>query len=688
MASESGADKPNLQLVLRGPLYFALGLCAGVAIYFSLGFEPALAPLLVLGGSACALGLWSRRTVLPWPLRLGLILAVAASTGCLVAKVHTALKPAPVMTHTIGPVLLEGWVTSIDPGQNGDRLHLNVHAVAGFKKADIPDHVRLTHMLSLNVAPGRFVRCYAVLRPPPQASLPGDYQFNRQAFFEGLGAVGYVMGRCRGGSLGTQKGGLARAELWIGSVRRRLAEHVHEVVGKQAGGFAAALTSGDRSFMPQADVEALRNSGLAHLLAISGLHLGIVATLVFFAVKRALSAWEWLALRYPVQKPAAVAALLATGAYMILSGASISTQRAFIMASVVFVAVLLDRAPLSLRSFAIAMMAVILIQPASVMTPGFQMSFAATGALITAYEVWNRHEAEQGRTGRRGIGFVLKSLVVTSTVGALATAPFALYHFDRVAPLGLVANFLAMPIVTFVSAPAAGLALVAAPFGLSDIFLKVFGWSLERVLDIAYWAAGPEDRGLSFGEAMPAAVLILLTIGLSATCLLPSVRQKLVGTSALLGVSILVWKASPTLLVHWSASGDLFVRGPEAVMRIELAEGEGLSPLRFSELDIARACEDGCRINSLGKGTVVAGEADWVERACRGRQPVILAASLTSTSLKCQAETIDLDWETTRQAGGVTILRRIDGTLLRRVPQCGHRPWAPCLDGRRPPDQS
>jgi competence protein ComEC len=173
----------------------------------------------------------------------------------------------------------------------------------------------------------------------------------------------------------------------------------------------------------------------------------------------------------------------------------------------VFGAVLADRAALSLRSYAIAMILVVLLQPESVMTPGFQMSFAASGALIATYEAWSRRRAERERI----LGpttFTWASLFVTSLVAGMATAPFAIYHFDRVAAFGLLANLLAMPIITFVSAPLAALSLILTPFGFGDVGLRLFGYSLEAVLAIANWCSSLPAAAWTLPKSMPAVTLV------------------------------------------------------------------------------------------------------------------------------------------------------------------------------------
>ncbi|MEM6409875.1 MAG: ComEC/Rec2 family competence protein, partial [Pseudomonadota bacterium] len=447
------------------PVAFALSFAFGAAVYFTGDEEPIWT--LVAGLVAFGILAWlALRAIWRVPaLELVGLVFLGLALGVCAGKLRTELVQGPIIQEGMEPVLVEGWVVGIDRGGSGQRLTLDVHAISDLAPDQTPRLVRMTHRLDLNVAPGRFVRCYGVLRPPPAPSIAGDYNFRREAWFRGLGGVGYVYGRCRGGTLGKPSGFFRGLQTDVASLRRQFAEYVNDAAGPGAGGFAAALMAGDRSFMAQEDAEALRGAGLAHILAISGLHMGIVGGLVYLLVRRGLALIEPLALRMPVQKPAAATALIASACYLIISGASVSTQRAFIMAAIFFGAILFDRAALSLRSFALALIAVVALHPESVMTPGFQMSFAATGALIATYGAWSERRREHPeRKGGFGLGFTLQSLFVTSFVGAVATAPFALFHFGRVAAWGLAANLLAMPVISFLSAPLAAGSLIAAPF--------------------------------------------------------------------------------------------------------------------------------------------------------------------------------------------------------------------------------
>ena len=672
VASEGKGAAPAIAAAWRGlwsigtidtrPMLFGFALCAGVVVYFAEPAEPPLWPCIAVTIAVGAVFLIARRVWWLSVLSLPALLSLGVVGGFTAGVFRAASVAAPVILSETRPRMVEGWVKAVEPGEKGARLRLEVHAISGLSPAQTPKFVRVTHRLSLNVAPGRFVRCYAVLRPPPSPSLPGDYDFRRQAWFEQLGGVGYVMGRCRGGALGPPQGGMNQLALKVSAFRRQLAEHVNVAAGERAGGFAAALVSGDRSFMEIADQDALRASGLSHLLAISGLHMAMVGGLVYLLMRRALALIEPLALRVAVQKPAAVAALIASFAYLVISGASVSTQRAFIMSAVVFGAVLADRAALSLRSYAIAMILVVLLQPESVVTPGFQMSFAASGALIATYDAWSRRRAEQERI-LGSMSFTWASLFVTSLVAGTATAPFAIYHFDRLAGFGLLANLLAMPIITFVSAPLAALSLILTPFGLGDYGLRLFGLSLEAVLAVAHWCANLPAAAVTLPRAMPAVTLILSAAAI-AFAMAARGSARIVLAALMLIPAGIVWYRAPDVIAHWAPSGDLFLREPSGhLVRYPLVDGDGLAPLRYSNVGEGEACSSGNCILPIRSGEITI-------RSISDTQARI---TITTTD-----RTITLDWTDVDRAEGITVLSGRKGLEKVLAPACGKRPWRAC----------
>ncbi|KCZ87749.1 ComEC/Rec2 family competence protein [Hyphomonas jannaschiana] len=650
------------------PLLLGFSLCGGVIVYFSLSNEPLIWPCLLatIGAGFFYVATrwiwWMSVISLPALVLLGLI------GGFTAATIRTASVEAPVISSEMRPLMLEGWVREVETGAKGNRLRIEVHALSGVSAEETPKYVRVTHRLDLQVAPGRFVRCFVLLRPPPSPSLPGDYDFRRQAWFEQLGGVGYVMGRCRGGALGAPDSRVKQMGLDVAAFRRRLAEHVNEAAGARAGGFAAALISGDRSFMKIEDQEALRASGLSHLLAISGLHMAMVGGLVFLLVRRVLAFIEPLALRIAVQKPAAIAALTASFVYLVISGASVSTQRAFIMSAVVFGAVLADRAALSLRSYAIAMILVVLLQPESVMTPGFQMSFAASGALIATYDAWSRRRAEQERI-LGSVSFSWASLFVTSLVAGAATAPFAIYHFDRLAGFGLLANLLAMPIISFVSAPLAALALILTPFGLGDTGLRLFGLSLEAVLAVAHWCSSLPNAAYTLPRTMPAVTLVLSSCAIASAMAARGSARVLLSVLLIIPAAVL-WARSHDVVVHWAPSGDVFLRNKDGkVVRFEMVDGDGLSPLRYSTAETEVPCDaPACTYPVTGSG-ITEGTATLY----KGRDD-----SEPAIDLHLDEHHLRLNWDDVVTTGGITIKSGRDGPKRLNAPICGRRPWRAC----------
>src|SRR5208282_2833715 len=235
-------------------------------------------------------------------------------------------------------------------------------------------------------------------------------------------------------------------------------------------------------------------SGVGHVLSVSGYHMALVAGVVFFILRAGFALVPGLALRRPVKKWAAAAALAAAACYLVLSGAEVATQRSFIMTAVVLIGVMADRPALTLRTIAVAALAVLLLAPEAVVHPSFQMSFAATLALIAAYErgiPWIAAGADTSLGARvalwgaREAGF----LMLASLVAGFATMPYAAYHFHRLAPYGVLANLLAMPVISALSMPAGLLALVAMPFGFDGPLWQLMGVGIDWMIMVATWVA-------------------------------------------------------------------------------------------------------------------------------------------------------------------------------------------------------
>tara|TARA_X000000950_G_scaffold257016_1_gene323023 strand:- start:74711 stop:76732 length:2022 start_codon:yes stop_codon:yes gene_type:complete len=573
-------------------LWVPLALAFGCAAYFSLPSEPkvlTLLSLLLLPAGALLFVKRLKAEMRALPEFLILLIFTLILGMCYSAfRSHTMATntiPAPVER-----VMIEGWIQEASGSNGRERFTIRVQAADGISNEHMPDIVRLSQRANPDLYPGRFVRCFASIRPPPEPILRGDYNFARNAYFDGLGGVGFVFGSCEPGRnfrAASVKDGLLEG---VNASRRALAESI-ATIDSRGSGLTAALLTGDRSFLSEGDQSNLRQSGLAHLLAISGIHLGLAAGVFYFALYRIFSLIRPLALRLPVQKLAAIGALIAVTAYLIFSGASISTQRAYVMVASVICYSMFDRPLLSFQSLALAMLIVIVIAPWSVLTPGFQMSFAATAALLAAYRPSDRKRDLPKTFLRRRIYPFISSLIVTSVVAGLATMPFALFHFGRAAPLGFIANLVAMPIISLICVPLAAISVVLLPIGLAQPFLKMLSDALGVVLEVADYFAREQDlfQHLNYPQ-MSWAALVLLTLGLIVWTIWS--RRGLLASVLVTIAGLMLWSTQHRPEVIVDDRGHVFARIENSWTEIRVG-GTGLRPIGFSDIERLE-CRSGC----------------------------------------------------------------------------------------------
>lgn len=568
LAAAFAAERERWRLFV--PAAFGLG----IGLYFAWPSEPAA----WLGAAALAASLPILLAGRRWaPLfLLGGALA-AGATGFLLAQARTARVAAPVLGRSLGPAVVEGRLIAAEALAAGERLIIEHPVIAGLSPAATPARVRVTLRRPLpGLRPGLWVRVRAQLLPPPPPAEPGAFDFPRQAFFQRLGAVGFALGQAAiippppaagAGALSD------RATLLLHGIRHDVSQRIFKVLPGAVGGMAAALTTGERSYVPERVQAVMRDAGLAHLLAIAGLHLSLVAGGLFFMVRLLIAAIPVLALTGDGKKWAAAVSLLGAFLYLLMSGAAVPTQRAFIMTAAVLLAILLDRRPVSLYLVGWAALVVLAIQPESLLQAGFQMSFAAVLALVAAYEVWGSrfgawHQA--AGPGRR-VALHLFAIAFTSLVAGLATAPFALYHFDRFVTYGLIGNILAVPITAFWVMPWAMVAFLLMPFHLESLGLIPMGLGIGAVIRVATFVAGlPGDVILM--PQMPQAGMLLLVAGGLWLCLWRR-RWRLYGLLPIaLGLATIALTPRPDLVI--AGNGRLLALR-QADGRLTISPGRG-----------------------------------------------------------------------------------------------------------------
>ena len=453
----------------------------GIAVWFALPVEPGLAfygaalAVLVLAGLARRFG---PELVHPIAIIVGCLAA-----GMLASGIRVHAVTAPVLEFRFYGAV-QGRIIAIDRSQS-DALRLTLDQVVLERTAPArtPARVRVSllgddgsHM------PGQVVILTAHLAAPAGPVEPGGFDFARMAYFDGLGAVGYS----RTPVLLWQEP--APGAQTINRLRNRLSQAIMRALPGDSGAFSSGVMTGDRSGISLATVVALRNSSLTHLLAISGMNMAFLTGFVFALLRYGLALIPPVALRVNTKKVAAVVAFGVAFFYLLLSGANVATERAFIMVAVMLGAVLFDRRALTLRSVALAATVLLLLQPESLLEPGFQMSFAATVALIAGFGALDRQILRE-RLPRWMMPVF--TLVLTSVLAGFATAPYAAATFNRFADYGLLANLLTVPVMSVTMAAGATAALLA-PLGLAALPLWIMDLSARWILFIAYWIAGLE----------------------------------------------------------------------------------------------------------------------------------------------------------------------------------------------------
>lgn len=656
------------------PVFFG----AGIGGYFSLRFEPG--PVLL--GTLVVVAVLAFLAVWRWPRSGPLFLAVAcAILGALIAGYRTHAVAAPVLDFRYyGPV--EGRIVGIDRSST-DRLRLTLDRVVLARVAprETPERVRVSlhgEQGFITPQPGMTVILTGHLSPPQGPVEPGGFDFQRLAWFRSLGAVGYT----RTPVLMLEP---APPGWTVFRARMALADGIRANMPPDTGPFAAAIMTGDRSAIGQEQLDDLRASNLAHLLAISGLHMGLLTGFVFAALRTLMAVSPRFALRRPSKKIAAVGALAVGLVYLILSGGAVATFRAFIMVAVMFVAVLFDRRAITLRSVAIAALIVLAVRPEDLMGPGFQMSFAATTALVAVFG-WLRNVPYETR--ERVPRWLRPALAVllSSLVAGLATAPIAAVHFNQIPHYGLIANLASVPVMGIVIMPAAVLAACLAPLGLGWVGLAIMDPAIAWILGVAK-AVAALPGALSFIPTPPVEVLPIFILG-ALTIVLWQGRARVVGLIPMF-TALLIWTTSdrPDMLI--TASGGLVgVLGPGQERVLSKARGDGFAARSWLENDgdpaeqsVAHARADVDRGRGQAELTLGAfrvahlwgkGAPDNLATACRDVDLVVIAAELPVRTGDCRI------WDILRLRETGSVALRLEGDTLKTLSArdvTGTRPW-------------
>jgi len=670
----------------RRLLWLPVCFGAGIGIYFVLKVEPPLWP--AVAGTIAGAGLSFALRRHPAWCEAALALTVFAAGFALICET-ARVRQAPMLQRDIGPVTVTGRVVDIDLAQKGWRIVVEPDPIPGLDSTSKPHRLRLhIPQTSDELNPGDHVRLKAVLHPVPPQILPGGRDFQRELYFAEIGAVGYTFGGARRitGAEGAPEasGGWREA---LRHLRTEMTRRINAVLPGSAGGVASALITGKRGAIAEEVKQSFRDSGLSHLLAIAGLHLGLVGAFVFFAVRGGLALIPPVALRYPIKKIAAAATLLVLTCYLLISGAAIPTERAFVMNGIVFAAILIDRLRLSMRICAIAAAVVLVLDPASLVGVSFQMSFGAVVALIAVYETFG---GKLGRIlhGRSLLGGVLGycgAVVVTTLVATLGTYPFSIYHFHHIA----LYSPLAVPLSAMWTLPWGVITCLLMPFGLERLGLVPMGWGIEVTIWVAqHVSALPGNVWTT--PRLPAVGLLTISLGGLWLCLWRGPWRNWGAVAIVAGFASMLFTRPPDIVIAdtgrfvaaRAANGHYFVSADknEKMARSFLAEETGETLVDWPEagtggedgLDCAKAS---CLYTARGRTVAIITAEAALPLKCGGLDAIV---SQVPAGFRCRSMMPVVDRIDSWRRGAVALWLDKNGITVESANENrGDRPWVP-----------
>ena len=673
--------------------WLAVAYGCGDVLYFTAEREPAVWAAVALAALGAAISIMARRSSFGFPLALAF---AALATGFATATLHTAWIAHAVLRRPAWGVVVTGFVEAREERERSDRIVVRVRTIEGRRIDPAPQRLRV--VLRPGTAPpvGSFAAFKADLSPPLSPLRPGGYDFARDMYFSGLGASGFVLGRIKTAAPPAAGGAWLRYAAAVAGMREKIDKRIRAVIPGDEGAIASAVITGKRGEISPAVKDAFYVSSLVHVLAIAGFHMAVVTGIIFFFVRGGLALIPGLAERAPIKKWAAACAFVIAAFYLVLSGAGIATQRAFVMVAIVLVGVMVDRPTLTFRTLSLAAFAVLILAPQAVLTPSFQLSFAATLALIAAYQFgppWHpkRDTGFRARVALWGTREVA-AIAFTSVIAGLATMPFAAYHFHRLAPYGVLANVLAMPVVSVWVMPMGILGVLTLPLGLDAEFWRLMGDGIGWIIAVVLWVAqlpGAVGRIHAFDTGP----LLLCAAGLLLLALLRS-PMRLSGVPLMVAAALWAVAAPrPDLLVSPDGA-TVALRGRDGQLAVlhESRDNYALEDWLAADADgrdvhdrslgQGIACDPSGCTGKLADGSVVAYaiEPDAFEDDCR-RAALILAAH-DDPPPGCAATVIGR--QTWYDHGALALRRAGAGfVVVSSRPKNFDRPWAPAWPAHR-----
>lgn len=486
----------------RLTLWLPVAFGTGIGLYFSLSAEPLLSTGLAIFLCSCFL-VWDTRE--NQAFRLISLFVFLFGTGLFLTQIRTRVLSAPRIAYPLSAVKISGTVEEASDFSDGGQIVVDNVKIKSLAKWKTPRKIRLNLPNSVPLPQtGDQIEAVVYLSPLKNPVTPTGFDTARRMYFKQIGATGNPKGKIKIVSS-------AKAS----PLRDKINKRIDSVLTDDTRGIAKALVTGGSKSIPPNIAQAYRDAGIAHILAVSGLHMSLLAGLIFIVIRSVLALIPKIVLYYNTKKIAAIIALIACLAYLHISGASFAAQRAFIMVSLVLIAALLNRCALSVVSVAWAAFFILLFKPEALLSAGFQLSFAAVTALICAYEKGNE---KYTRLSEKNEGFLFSlfagviGVVLASFIASAATAPFALFHFRQLPLYGVFASAIATTLTGFWIMPTLTIGTLLMPFGADKPFLILASYGIKAINRLAVFTADLPHAVL-FCPPMPVWGLLLAVFG-------------------------------------------------------------------------------------------------------------------------------------------------------------------------------
>lgn len=644
-------------------------LIIGITTYRNISVEPNLIAVGALLFGLVGILFWQfKRQSRVWPM--GLLIAIWF--GFSLMTLFATLWGTKLVSYPLAVDQLVGEVVERDVGNDG-KLRLLIANISGDAKLGGVRRLRLTvkadHLpIDSAISLGDKVQVRARIIPSPTPVYPQSYDSQFQGFFDGIGGYASSLERVQVLQVG-------RASIWkmIDQLRWAIGDRLDVYLSSDQSAIARALIIGDQSGINDELRENIANAGLAHVLAISGLHLSLVVGSVFFLI-RAVATQIVIRDRY-IKPIAALGAISIAVGYLLISGSNLATQRATLMLVLAFVAILVGRRAITMRNVGIAAIVIIVLFPQEVFKPGFQLSFAAVVGLVAVYAIIGRSALKLPFLVR-----LFSGLALTSLIAGIATAPIAAVHFQQFAPMGLVGNLIAVPIVGFFVLPSGLAAVLLMPFGLEGPFLASMGFGINLIvrvaMEISSLSADYTQTPMLASWVLPGCFVALGWLSFFRGWIkffIPAVfgvATVIFGAAAL---PFLVISDSTQAIIVRQANGYVQL-GRKSKSFTTRAWAERLGNTLLAETPIGDCDQHGCSANSEGTIISVAKDSVALNEDC-GFADILIVRQ--RRQVKCEHALVITQTQLDRQ-GVVAIFRDAEGGYHQRWAINDQlRPWRP-----------